>query len=80
MQYKDAMELQKVGRGRNCEHPDISKEYYLGTHTGDYVCTSCGYAFDSRSTWDEFRSNLESLKQSKADQTDGGNEDKSPES
>lgn len=28
-----------------CEHPHITKEYYLGTHTMDYVCTVCGKEF-----------------------------------
>lgn len=28
-----------------CEHPDITKEYYLGAHTMDYVCTVCGEEF-----------------------------------
>lgn len=28
-----------------CEHKNLEKEYYLGTDTGDYVCTECGEAF-----------------------------------
>lgn len=28
-----------------CDHPELDKEYYLGTHTGDYICTTCGEAF-----------------------------------
>jgi hypothetical protein len=25
-----------------CEHPEIDKEYYLGSDTGDVVCKVCG--------------------------------------
>ncbi|WP_418833541.1 hypothetical protein, partial [Phocaeicola sp.] len=29
-----------------CDHPyGLEKEYYLGTHTGDYICPVCGEAF-----------------------------------
>ena len=28
-----------------CEHPNIEKEYYFGSPTGDYLCTKCGDAF-----------------------------------
>ena len=27
-----------------CEHPDLDREYDLGSNTGDYVCTVCGAA------------------------------------
>ncbi|WP_407527738.1 hypothetical protein [Vibrio parahaemolyticus] len=26
----------------NCTHSNLSKEYYLGTATGDFVCDDCG--------------------------------------
>jgi hypothetical protein len=28
-----------------CIHPEITKEYYLGAHTMDYVCAVCGEEF-----------------------------------
>ncbi|WP_199828548.1 hypothetical protein [Streptomyces sp. WM6372] len=28
-----------------CEHPQIEKEYHLGSDTGDKVCTTCGQCF-----------------------------------
>ena len=28
-----------------CEHPKLEKEYYLGSDTGDYVCTTCIESF-----------------------------------
>jgi hypothetical protein len=46
MQNSDARELQKEWKEKGnkpCSHPQIEKEYYLGTQTGDYVCTTCGY-------------------------------------
>jgi len=27
-----------------CTHPNLDKEYYLSSDTGDYVCTTCGKA------------------------------------
>lgn len=26
----------------NCNHASLSKEYHLGSATGDYVCDDCG--------------------------------------
>lgn len=31
-----------------CYHPRLVKEYYLGTQTGDVVCTACGESFASK--------------------------------
>lgn len=28
-----------------CEHPDLDSEFYLGSRTGDKVCTTCGEDF-----------------------------------
>lgn len=25
-----------------CDHSKLAREYYLGSNTGDYVCTICG--------------------------------------
>jgi hypothetical protein len=31
-----------INNGRpHCDHLEVEKEYYLGTATGDYACTSC---------------------------------------
>lgn len=29
-----------------CKHPSREREYYLGAHTGDTVCTVCGRYID----------------------------------
>jgi len=45
MQTDRAEELQEkwLKRGSpQCSHEHIEKEYYLGSDTGDYVCTTCG--------------------------------------
>lgn len=54
IQMKGAEELrknwaEKVKRGDvedNCKHPNTAKEYYLGSRTGDLVCTKCGAVVD----------------------------------
>ena len=48
MQYDEAEKLRKNWRGKSCKHEDVEKEYHLGSHTGDYVCTTCGHEFSSR--------------------------------
>lgn len=42
MDMKEAAELRVKWEGSTCEHPDLEKEFYAGTPTGDYVCTKCG--------------------------------------
>jgi hypothetical protein len=45
MQMKDASRLQKEWENKGnppCEHPYVEREYDLGSHTGDDVCTICG--------------------------------------
>jgi hypothetical protein len=42
MQMRDATELRKQWGDRPCSHPRLTKEYDLGAHTGDWVCTTCG--------------------------------------
>lgn len=54
MQMDEASQLRKEWKAqgnKECNHPTITKEYYLGTSTGDYVCTTCG---QTRSSKDEF--------------------------
>ncbi len=48
MQYYEAEELRKEWQGKPCNHENVEKEYHLGSHTGDYVCTVCGKEFTSR--------------------------------
>ena len=38
----DAAALRKKWGDKPCEHPKLMKEYYLGSQTGDYICTTCG--------------------------------------
>jgi len=42
MQTDKAKQLREDWGDKPCDHPSIVKEYYLGTHTMDYVCTVCG--------------------------------------
>lgn len=44
MQSKEAQKLRESWGGKACEHPDLSKEYYLSAATGDFICTTCGAA------------------------------------
>ncbi len=48
MQMTVAEYLRKKWGDKPCGHPGFSKEYHLGSHTGDYVCTQCGEAFSSQ--------------------------------
>lgn len=56
MQFNDADKLRESKNGSGCKHTRIEKEYYLGTHTGDYVCSSCGKNYMSRNEWEKDRS------------------------
>ena len=42
MQMDEALRLQKEWGNKPCDHPYLEKEYYLGSSTGDWVCTTCG--------------------------------------
>lgn len=53
MQFKDAQTLKKEWGDKPCSHPTITKEYVLGTSTGDYVCTTCGRAYPNRSDFEK---------------------------
>ena len=48
MQFKEALALKEAWGDKQCNHPNVEKEYYLGTATGDYVCTTCGLAGGER--------------------------------
>jgi hypothetical protein len=43
MQHEKALKLMKEWGNKPCNHPNVEKEYYLGTDTGDKVCTQCGH-------------------------------------
>ena len=50
MQLDEAKHLRKITPKEiveNCPH-SYEKEYYLGTHTGDYICSKCGKESRSR--------------------------------
>lgn len=42
MQHEKAKSIRKSWGNKACNHPKVEKEYYLGTQTGDKVCTTCG--------------------------------------
>jgi len=48
MQYDEAETLRKEWHAKPCKHEQVQKEYHLGSHTGDYVCATCGQEFSSR--------------------------------
>lgn len=48
MQMSEVNELQAEWKAKGnppCSHPQIVRERYLGTATGDKVCTTCGKEF-----------------------------------
>lgn len=48
MQHAAAMKLRKAWGEDPCDHPNLEKEYYLGSDTMDYVCTTCGKEFTNQ--------------------------------
>ena len=42
MQHEEAKAIRKAWGDKPCNHPKVEKEYYLGSDTGDKVCTTCG--------------------------------------
>jgi hypothetical protein len=51
MQMDDALRLRTawIEKGNPpCDHPHVDKEYYLGSSTGDWVCTTCGREVDRK--------------------------------
>lgn len=48
MQMDEASERRKEWGDKPCDHPQVVKEYFLGTNTGDFVCTQCGKSASSR--------------------------------
>lgn len=55
MQIEEAETLRVGYKGKFCLHPNIDREYSLGSHTGDYVCTTCGKTFSSKEEWERER-------------------------
>lgn len=48
MQISEVNELQAEWEAKGnppCEHPQIVREFYYSTATGDKVCTTCGKVF-----------------------------------
>lgn len=45
MQFKEAQQLRRNWDGKPCKHPAFDREYDLGAHTGDFICTTCGEVF-----------------------------------
>ena len=42
IQFNKANEIEEKWENKPCPHPNIAKEYYLSSQTGDYRCTQCG--------------------------------------
>lgn len=45
MEDKKAKKIRAAWGDNPCEHPQFEKEYFLGSDTGDYICTQCGKVF-----------------------------------
>lgn len=45
IQYDEANEIEKKWGNKECSHPEITKEYYRSSQTGDYRCRQCGTTF-----------------------------------
>jgi hypothetical protein len=45
MQFDKTNELRESWGKKTCSHPHLEKEHYLGSDTGDFVCTTCGETF-----------------------------------
>ena len=46
MQFLEAEKKRKSWGDKPCNHPSWEAEYYLGSKTGDKVCTVCGNVVD----------------------------------
>ena len=45
MQMEKAARLRQEWGDKACDHPALVKEYFFGTQTSDYLCTTCGRGF-----------------------------------
>lgn len=45
IQFDKANEIEKGWGNKECSHPEITKEYYRSSQTGDYRCRQCGATF-----------------------------------
>lgn len=52
MQYDRAKDISDNWGNKPCDHPNIEKEYYLGSQTGDFICSQCGKVFSNREQWE----------------------------
>lgn len=59
MQMSEAERLRQEWGDKPCSHPKVEREYYLGTDTGDYDCTTCGECFASKEEWREAQAKAE---------------------
>jgi hypothetical protein len=52
VQMDEAQELRRrwnEAGSPECDHPELDREYYLGSQTGDRVCLMCGEVFSPTS-------------------------------
>lgn len=59
IQNDEARKIEENWQGGSCTHPIVFKEYYLGSATGDYICSTCG-ASGSSKDWPEKLRNRDS--------------------
>ena len=45
IQCDKANEIENEWGDKPCSHPNIVREYYFSSQTGDYRCTQCGATF-----------------------------------
>jgi len=46
MDIKKADFIKKQWGNKPCKHPQLEKEYIMGSSTGDYICVQCGRVVD----------------------------------
>lgn len=61
IQFDKANEISEKWGNKPCSHPDIVKEYYLSSQTGDYRCRQCGATFTEQEA-KSIKLNKDSLK------------------
>lgn len=53
MQNDEARRLRQEWGTKPCLHPSIESEFFLGTRTGEFNCSTCGQEFVTRKEWEQ---------------------------
>ena len=55
MQLDEAEALRKAWGDKPCKHPEVQKEYFLSSNTGDRVCSTCGAVVYDENDWAKYQ-------------------------